>query len=121
MRTVSAFLATVTIFSAFPTSSVADGNDLLQQCISLDTPAEKKDVANSFDSGMCLGLVTGTLNTLHVLVGNDGSKSLCLPESVKTKEATKAVVTYLKNNQKYLHEHEVTLIIRALLDAYPCK
>lgn len=70
---------------------------------------------------MCLGFVQGVRNTMQAMSYNRSIK-VCVPDKgITNGQATRIVTSYLKKNPASLHEHEVSLTMKAFIEAYPCK
>lgn len=121
MKTPRKYIVATLVLMLFSSSVYADGNKLLEQCISTERYIDTGEIKNEFDIGMCLGLVQGVRNTMQIM-GSDSSTKVCFPDNgIDNGQATRIVVAYLKKNPASLHEHEVLLTMLAFADAYPCK
>ncbi len=114
----------ITISAVFalliPPSIHADGSTLLEQCLVTERYLETKEMGNSFNIGMCLGILQGVRYTMQIM--NDGAIKICLPEQIITNgQAVRIVTSYLKRNPASLHKNEVALIMSAFIEAFPCK
>ena len=106
----------------------ADGNQLLEQCTGaeriLDRPETfKGDYGRVFlNIGMCTGLVQGTRQTMSILNSSVPTHlKACVPDGANNSQAIRIVLQYLRANPQFLHYPEVSLIFRALQEAYPCR
>lgn len=121
MKVLKKYLVSIVVLMLFSSSSYADGNKLLEQCIATEKFLDTQEIQNELGIGVCIGLVQGVRNTMQFM-GNDGSIKVCMPENgIDNGQATRIVVSYLRKNPASLHENEVVLTMLAFIDAYPCK
>ena len=120
MKKLCQLVLVTTGFLLLSPQSYADGNKLLEQCISVERFLDSKTVGDQLHIGICMGLVQGVRNTM-LYMGNEGEIKACFPEKgIDNGQATRIVVNYLKKNPALLHEDEVLLIMAAFIEAYPC-
>jgi len=122
MKTNRKYFAAVIWLLILSSTSYADGNKLLEQCLVAERYYDNKEVPYDFmDLGVCMGFVQGVRNTIQAMSSNSSIK-VCIPKGgITNEQATRIVTSYLKKNPASLHEHEVLLTIKAFTDAYPCK
>ena len=93
------------------TASLMDGKALLGDCES-QSPA-------SF--AICLGYLEAAVDTHNTWVGwKDLHAKICVPKGVKPEELRLVVVKYLNDNPKLLHVSGSSLVLNALMGAFPC-
>ena len=100
------------------------GSGLLEQCElmlkTMDMPIAGPGSPTGFDAfkgGRCNGMVHATLQ----IVRSASNWRTCVPEAVAVEQATRVVIRYLEEHPERLHESDVSLLIRALQDAFPCE
>jgi len=121
MKIFSAALLAIVSSFIFSSTAHADGKSLLKQCTSAEKFINTNEITSEFDIGMCFGLLQGVRNTMQILAV-DGSIKICMPKNgIDNGQATKVVVSYLKDHPESLDDNAVTLIMLAMIDAYPCK
>jgi len=112
-------LLAVFVFSA---SSIAeqskenrcDGNHLLPECRTAIDFADHNIVntfENGYNTGYCMGLVTGIA---------DGLRVMCVPDDVTYTQMERVVFKYLNDHPNQLHLWESLLVTQALVQAFPC-
>jgi hypothetical protein len=108
-------------FLILPKFSYADGNILLEQCLSAEKGFDTNETQDPLNIGMCLGLVQGGRNAMDIMSENSKFKA-CFPKGgIRNDQGVRIVLSYLKSNPAFLHEDEVALTMLAFIDAYPCK
>lgn len=77
----------------------------------------------SFNVGMCYGLIEGVLNSILGLDGKlPDNMRICLPkETMKAHQFARIYVKYVKDNPKELHESASFLIYSSLIKSFPCQ
>lgn len=122
MKTNRKYFAAVIWLLILSSTSYADGNTLLGQCLTAERGIDKNEVPDDIiGASLCLGFVQGVRNTIQAMSSNSSIK-VCIPKGgITNEQATRIVTSYLKKNPASLHEHEVLLTIKAFTDAYPCK
>ncbi|MFC1816365.1 Rap1a/Tai family immunity protein [Thermodesulfobacteriota bacterium] len=111
-------------FILVPKATMADGNELLKQCIAgLKVLNNVKNLSKIeyMDAAFCAGLVQGITDSYRIYRLSKTIPSSCLPGKVINKsQATRIVVKYLREHPERLHLHESNLVIDALSEAFPC-
>ena len=79
------------------------GNQLLALC---------KDTFGSFNSGACLGYVSGVADTMD--------SSMCLTSGVTVQQLESVVKKYMNEHPEKLHYLASSIIREALIKAFPC-
>lgn len=106
----------------FPVELWADGNALLKQCVAAEKVIDGVGIKEAFDAGLCMGTVKGVRDTMAVMTENKSKIKVCFPENgISNGQSVRIVNHYLKNNPSELHENEIFLVMKAYLQAYPCK
>ena len=108
--------------------AVADGSKLLQQCQQTLIIFDDGKAKSTSDAAQCLGRLRGTVDGLDLARATYSSlekKQLpalyCPPEQgVTNDQSVRIVVKYLKDHPESLHMAESTLVILAMVDAFPC-
>ena len=116
-------LLTAVVFSVgFASPALADtfyvdGSALFERC-----SPDQNDLSPDVLIGNCLGYVAGAVDTLeiHQSVGNL-PRYYCLPERVSVNQLVAVVVKYLGENPAELHNIASSLILKALVEAFPCE
>lgn len=102
-----------------------DGNALLLQCQDAVSAVEKKQAENKIGIGLCLGLVAGVRDTMHVYnkLSTTVPEALrvCFPRQVTNEQSAQIVLKYLQNHPEKLNISYLPLVVAALSDAYPCE
>ena len=102
-----------------------DGHALLLQCQDAVNAVETKQAENKISIGLCLGLVAGVRDTMHVY--NKLSRTVpealrvCFPRKVSNEQSAQIVVKYLHDHPEKLNASYLPLVVAALSDAYPCE
>lgn len=128
MKTKRKYFAAVIWLLILSSTSYADGNKLLGECLTAERVIDNNRVIDENElpddiigASRCLGFVQGVRNTIQVM-SNNSSIKVCMPKGgITNEQATRIVTSYLKKHPASLHEHEVFLTIKAFTDAYPCK
>lgn len=101
--------------------ALGDGNELASMCKSSIQQVTTMKSDDPIGAGRCFGLVEGTVATiLMVDKQNNAKPRFCLPKNVTTLQMLKVVDKYLDNNPALLNLNEPSLIVRAVVDAWPC-
>lgn len=102
----------------------ADGNRLLDNCQSAEKFMDKSGAINDVEAikaGVCIGLIDGTLNTVHILNEVLEPKyRTCWSKEGTNGQAVRVVLKFLRNNPETLHNDDTVLVILAYNNAYPC-
>ena len=102
-----------------------DGNALLLQCQEAVKAVDSKQAVNKIGVGLCLGLVAGVRDTMHVYnklsTGVPEMLRACFPDKVTNEQSAQIVVNYLQDYPEKLDLSYLPLVIAALSDAYPCE
>ncbi|WP_148864038.1 Rap1a/Tai family immunity protein [Marinobacter fonticola] len=108
------------IFFFFSTFAQADGNRLLEQCLSAERFLDTKNVQSPFNVGVCMGMVQGVRNTMQLM--GSSSSIVCFPEGgIDNGQAIRIVTSFLRDNPAKLHYPETLLAMTAFQEAYPCE
>ncbi|MFW9082844.1 Rap1a/Tai family immunity protein [Pseudomonas sp. P2757] len=102
--------------------AVADGNRLLNTCLSAIRFDETKLIGDELGTGFCLGMMQGVRSLIWFSNTNlPRGHQTCLPSSgISNAQAAKIVVKYLRTHPDQLPEDEGILTLMALRRAYPC-
>jgi hypothetical protein len=96
-------------------NSYTSGNDFLKYCQasvkSLDNPYVQMSEIETFDDGMCRGMVTGIFEI---------SSRSCPSEGSTVGQAIRVVFKFLQDHPEKLHLRASELTERALAQAFPC-
>lgn len=97
-----------------PSWAVLLGNALWKSC------QEHQSDPGGFDSGICLGFVMATKDSM---VGLDAKRSgpYCVPNSVELGQLADVVTKWLRDNPRDRHLPAVLLVNNALVSAFPCR
>lgn len=106
-------------FSAGAQAYSLTGNDFLQRC---DGPFSNEFEKLAYVS-FCTGYLQGLLQMQHIIVGMRNVQPLyCEPtQSGNYEQLERVVVKWLKNNPEQLHRGARLLVIKALMEAFPCR
>lgn len=94
------------------------GNELVKYC---------QEDAAWFDSGYCLGVVYGATQAMikyeEYIEEADGLgvRLGCVPEGVTTGQSKAVFLKYAGDHPEQLHQNAVSLIFKALWEAFPCE
>ena len=143
MRTAFIVLAIVVLggaggpAGAQPIPNVNDGQALQRECrtaidvadngpgadeISDRRDEEVDDLERGSDMGQCLGLVSGVWHTHMMMVDELGSpEAFCPTESISAGQMARLVDRYLTDHPAELQLWDTMIILRAFVDAYPCR
>jgi hypothetical protein len=110
----------------------SDGNELLSNCkafidlASLDSKIKSNDLITIQGSGKCVGLLQGVskMNRWYeIYLKNQTHENplFCIPDGVTLGQKTLVVIKYLTEYPELLHEPDTVLIIKAFMQAFPCK
>ena len=122
-------LAAVPAAAQQPIPNVNDGNALARECGAAINQAdggpvdpESDEMERGSDMGQCLGLVNGVWHTHMIMVDDFGSsEAFCATETVSAGRMARIVDAYLKDNPAELTMWDTVLILRAFVDAFPCR
>ncbi len=130
MFAAAAFCAVGTPAYAQQSSIPRTGNDFLQQCSRLNDLAT---ATSSYEIGLCVGYVLGTLDTLVYTQANVGSMPrlsskdakilvpICIPGEARPVQTARIVLKWLDAHPEKLHYPIYVLTEFALHDAFPCQ
>ena len=117
-----------------PIPNVNDGQALQRECqTALDVAdnglsangasgAQTDDLGRGSDMGQCLGLVSGVWHTHMVMVDELGSpEAFCATESIPSGQMARLVDSYLDEHPADLQLWDTVVILRAFVDAFPCR
>lgn len=122
------WIAAVTLVVGTLTSScvLADGNEFIVECkqavAALDAPQWPEGMSK-LKFGHCIGVVEGVMNTMSYMNKRlDPDVQVCWPaKPITNGQATRIAVKFMEQNPALLSEDSSLLVIKALLQAYPCK
>lgn len=122
-------LAAVPAAAQRPIPDVNDGNALARECGAAISQADggpvdpdRDEVERGSDMGQCLGLVTGVWHTHMIMVDDFGGReAFCATETVSAGRMARIVDAYLKENPTELTMWDTVLILRAFVNAFPCR
>lgn len=122
-------LAAVPAVAQRPIPDVNDGNALARECGAAISQADggpvdpdRDEVERGSDMGQCLGLVTGVWHTHMIMVDDFGGReAFCATETVSAGRMARIVDAYLKENPAELTMWDTVLILRAFVNAFPCR
>ena len=112
-----------------PISNVNDGHALARECGAAIVRAdggpvdpERDEMERGSDMGQCLGLVTGVWHTHMIMVDDFGGRdAFCATEVVSAGRMARIVDAYLRDHPGELDLWDTVLIMRAFVDAFPCR
>ena len=112
-----------------PILNVNDGNALARECGAAINQAdggpvdpERDEMERGSDMGQCLGLVTGVWHTHMIMVDDFGGReAFCATEVISAGRMARIVDAYLKDHPGELALWDTVLIMRAFVDAFPCR
>jgi hypothetical protein len=121
------FAMIATLFCLLPLASGAqmNGTQILHDCTSLTTPGVHTEL-ESINSGHCIGMVRGVMETLIVWETTD-TKHVgdayhgCIPPEVGVSQAVAVVKKYLNDHPEKLHLGDSVLVRVALVEGFPCR
>lgn len=112
-------------------AEIGDGNRLLERCrpamAYLETGKATSVGVENINAGFCIGYIAGMKDGL--LMGMYAAKEqrvrglgVCIPElGIENSQAVRIVMKYLNDHSNKLHEPDLTLVVKAFQEAYPCK
>ena len=106
MRYVFALLC-ITWLSTDSARADMSGNDL-------------KDNCGSRSNSLCAGYIVGTLDSMRTIAEEANAPMFCLPPGVGEEQVTTLVRKYLADHPERLHTRAASLIMNAMIGAYPC-
>jgi hypothetical protein len=109
--------------NAKSTNYVFTGNDMYESCSHALRGLDKTGEYDDHRFGVCAGYISGIVDFHTVLTTVEllPDDLFCLPEGITTAQVIRDVTRYLENNPGKRHELAAYLVIRALLEAYPCQ
>ena len=122
-------LAAVPAAAQRPIPDVNDGNALARECGAALNQADggpvdpdRDEMERGSDMGQCLGLVTAVWHTHMIMVDDFGGReAFCATETISAGRMARIVDAYLKDNPAELTMWDTVLILRAFVDAFPCR
>ena len=122
-------LAAVPAAAQRPIPNVNDGNALARECGAALNQADggpvdpdRDEMERGSDMGQCLGLVTAVWHTHMIMVDDFGGReAFCATETISAGRMARIVDAYLKDNPAELTTWDTVLILRAFVDAFPCR
>ena len=111
---ISAVFATILVSMALPAHSMT-GNELKTNC------QNYSDSSTDFRSGVCAGFILGSLESTSIWTSIASQIPYCIPENATNGQLIAVVRKYLDTNLEVLHQTGTTLIIDAMMNAFPCK
>ena len=122
-------LAAVPAAAQRPIPNVNDGNALARECGAALNQADggpvdpdRDEMERGSDMGQCLGLVTAVWHTHMIMVDDFGGReAFCATETISAGRMARIVDAYLKDNPAELTMWDTVLILRAFVDAFPCR
>jgi hypothetical protein len=110
---VLVFVLTVTMLSPLCfASGFLDGNDLLEDCSAVN------EQSANFSSGVCNGYIAGISEMADTIL-NPGF--ICPSDNITARQLVRIVIKYLNDHPEQLHERKPKVVLRALVEAFPCK
>ncbi|MXY17743.1 MAG: hypothetical protein F4057_11025 [Acidobacteria bacterium] len=112
-----------------PIANVNDGHALARECGAAIAQADggpvdpdRDEMERGSDMGQCLGLVTGVWHTHMIMVDDFGGRdAFCATEVVSAGTMARIVDAYLRDHPGELDLWDTVLIMRAFVDAFPCR
>jgi Rap1a immunity proteins len=110
MKTVTA-AALVCVLSIAPAfADIVDGNKLWRSC----------DGDTNTDKGLCYGYAAAVVDSQEALLAK-GKYLFCVPATGTLGQLTDVVKKHLRDHPEDRHHPATFLVIRALMEAFPCK
>src|SRR4051812_6199906 len=118
-------LALIIVFGHTAFGASWDGNEMLRYCgHALDDPTTLSS-AQSMKTFICMGYVTGTVDSIDTFYGTSNSskpKPFCMPKGgLERVHVVRALLKWLESNPDKLNLAAPDIITQALADAFPCK
>ena len=107
---VSVGVLTVLASSLPAADAFTTGHDLLAKCIAGET------VENLFSLGFCAGYLTAIME----LSDHGGERPFCIPADATNMQIKDTVLIYLQNHPEQANLEADSLVIAALIAAFPC-
>ncbi len=100
-----------------------NGNELLSNCKAvvnaIDRTSQKIDLAGTYE---CDGLIRGMIDLNWYYSSRLGDDAFyCMPSGFTVGQGAIIIVKYLNKHPELLNQPDTLLIIKAFMDAYPCK
>ena len=123
-------LVTIFVFALFESSSshaLVTGNELLSNCtkalsvIKDPLSSAQNSKSDAFDTASCISYIEGAVDGIVVADRLVEDRSIfCRPKGVNNGQLVRVVVKYLEENPESLHEWQFNLVLKALIEAFPC-
>lgn len=119
-------LACIQLLSpAFAVDMTAD--QLYKDCQKNDDANKNMQISleGQFQAGMCVGYIKGLDDMLYLYYSKRKDKSskvllYCLPDGGTLNDMGAAYINYMKNHPEQNHEEAGKVLIKALMEKYPC-
>jgi hypothetical protein len=108
-------------------SGAMDGNEMLTKCRPLWADSPSVTTKEMLDSAYCGGYIAGVIDSQTMQFAMDGMDHVkgrnryCRPEEVTNGQVLKVLKKWLDNNPEKLHLRADTIILTAMLEAFPCR
>ena len=122
MKKLILLLIAISLFIASPVMA-ANGKKLLSDCNNVIKYQQTKSDKNVsiLGAGLCYGYIGSTIDTHTSLIEYfNRDKLFCSPSNLKSGDAARIVVNYLKKYPQKLNLLASDLALEALIDAFPC-
>lgn len=102
--------------------ALANGNDLLRDCVALEAVADGAPVSNAIGAARCAGVMTGTTDLMRQFAAANQSSpiSICPPDGVNPGQFARIALAYMRAHPAQLTAPEGTLVWLAMREAFPC-
>ena len=122
MKKLVLLLVVVSLFIASPVLA-ANGKKLLNDCNNVIKYQQNKSdkTVSVLGAGLCYGYIGSTIDTHASLTEFfNRDKLFCSPADLKSGDAARIVVNYLKKYPQKSNELAYDLVLEALIEAFPC-
>ena len=76
---------------------------------------------DALEDGMCMGYLSGVIETAKIWQLGTGNQSFCLPEAAEPNQLIRVTIKYIEDNPAKLHLYAAALVQFAFIEAFPCK
>ena len=97
------------------TDRLVSGNELYRHC-----SERAASPAYTTSAAYCVGYVSAVNDTLNSWLVLEGRQAFCLPPGSNAGQLADIVRVYLRDNPSTRHFGAATLVMSALLEAFPC-
>ncbi len=123
MKKLTLLMFILAMLMASPVKA-ANGEKLLNDCNNIIKYQQNKSdkTVSTVGAGSCFGYIGATIDTHSSLVEYfNRDKLFCSPPNLKSGDAARLVVNYVKKYPQKVNVLASDLVLEALIEAFPCK